>query len=111
MSDFSELPTALWVEAKLKELEQNCVFYHYIQKGNYASGIVMLKLNGLEGQCRLMTQQRNFISGHLEWTDALGEELIDEARADDYIQRAKQRDPDLWIIEIEDRALKNPFED
>ena len=31
----------------------------------------------------------------------------DEASVDDYVQRARQRDSDLWIIEIEDREARH----
>lgn len=107
----SALPTGLWVEGKLAELSQNCIPFYYIQKGNHASGLVMLKLNGLEGACRLITQQRNFMTDQLEWVSVQSDESIDESAADAYIQRTIARDPDIWVIEIEDRAMNNPFEE
>lgn len=107
MSD--RLPTALYVDAHLKTLTNNAVFYTFIQKGNSGSGIIMLKLNGMKGQVRLITQQRNFESNEMEWINALDKETIDEPDADAYIQRATQRDPDLWVIEIEDTEMNNPF--
>ena len=109
MSD--RLPTALWVDAHLKNLTDKAVYYHYIQKGNHSSGIVMLKLNDLKGQIKLLTQERNFMTDKLEWVDALGKEMVEEAEADAYIRRAVSRDPDLWVIEIEDSEMQNPFED
>lgn len=105
------LPTALWVEARLRKLEQDFVPHYYLQKGNYASGLVMVKSDGLKGFCRLYTQQRNFMSGELEWIDALDQEIIEYEKADAYIQRAIKSDPDLWAIEIEDKEMKNPFID
>lgn len=105
------LPTGLWLEAKLRELDTKAVSYYILQRGNHGSGLVILKLNGLQGLCRLITQQRNFMTGNLEWTNALDRDTADESAVDDYLTRARSRDPDLWIVEIEDRDMKNPFED
>ena len=109
MSD--RLPTALYVDAHLKNLTAEAKFYHFIQKGNHSSGLVVLKLNSLEGKVKLIIQERDFMTDQMAWAAALEEEIVDEPEADAYIQRAISRDPDLWVIEIEDRDMKNPFED
>jgi hypothetical protein len=103
------LPTALWVEAQLRPLNDNGIFYYITNKGNHASGVVMVKLNSLNGECALLIQQRDF-EGRLGWIHALGQETVEERKADEYIQRAISRDPDLWVIEIEDPERRNPFE-
>ena len=64
-----------------------------------------------EGRCKFLTQQRDFETDELVWVPALAEEMVDEAEADAYIQRAISRDPDLWVIEIEDKEMDNPFQD
>lgn len=108
--DNTRLPTALWVEAHLRRLTEQGQGYYIINKGNHASGIVLLKINALDGFCRLLIQQRDFDTDKLIWVGALKEEIVEEAKADDYIHRATARDPDLWVIEIEDREKNNPFE-
>ncbi|MCB1651563.1 MAG: DUF1491 family protein [Alphaproteobacteria bacterium] len=110
MADEGRLPTGLWVDAVLTPLNARGIFYYITQKGNHASGLVMLKLNGLRGRVRLLAQQRDFMSNKLEWVSALDQEEVAEADADSYINRAIQSDPDLWVIEIEDPEMQNPFE-
>lgn len=106
----ARLPTALWVEAILNTLAKNAMPYYFVQKGNHASGLVLLKLNGLKGQVRLLAQERDFMEDRLIWINALGEEMVEEKSADEYIQREVSRDPDLWVLEIEDETMRNPFE-
>ncbi|MEZ5813348.1 MAG: DUF1491 family protein [Alphaproteobacteria bacterium] len=105
----AQLPTALFVEGHLATLTTKGTFYYFIQKGNPSSGLILLKLNGLKGQVRLLTQQRDFMEDTLIWTNALDEETVEESKADAYIQRAISRDPDLWVLEIEDTEMNNPF--
>lgn len=111
METEARLPTGLWVEIHLRNLEAVGTYYYYIQKGNHASGLLLLKLNSTKGQISLLEQERNFETGKLEWVNALNEDHPAESAADEYIQRAIARDPDLWVIEVEDPELKNPFED
>ncbi|MEM7650795.1 MAG: DUF1491 family protein [Pseudomonadota bacterium] len=105
------LPTGLWMEIHLKNLTARAVPFYFVQKGNEASGLVLLKLNGMKGAVKLLTQQRDFEDNKLIWVNALDEETVEEAQADAYIQRAVDRDPDLWALEIEDENMNNPFED
>lgn len=100
----------LLIEATLKELTARGQGFYILQRGNYASGLIAVKLNALNGQCRLLVQQRNYLEDRLEWAPALQEETIPESEADSWIDRSKMRDPDLWVIEVEDRTMHNPFE-
>ncbi len=38
------------------------------------------------------------------WVRCLGSELVPKEAAEDYLARQWQFDPDIWIVEIEDRA-------
>ena len=105
-----QLPTALLVEGRLAALAARAVPYYFVQKGNPSSGLLLVKINGLNGHVRLLIQERDFVEDKLVWVAALDGEIIEEARADAYIRRAVSRDPDLWVLEIEDRAMHNPFD-
>lgn len=106
----ARLPTHLVVEIKLREITAQGLSYYIAHKGERMGGLILLKLSNMKGQCKLLTQQRD-LDGVLGWINALGEELIEERQADDYITRSTNRDPDLWVIEIEDREMNNPFMD
>lgn len=106
------LPAGLMVEAVLKNCDIHCIPYYIWQKGNHGSGVLMVKINTLNGQAKLVAQERNFLSDRLEWVNIFDpDETVDEARADERILKAKEFDPDLWVIEVEDKQGRNPFID
>jgi hypothetical protein len=96
------LPTELWVKAHVKRCSVAGVPMIVARRGDPHSGIVILKLNQFEAGCRVMSQMRD-LEGKLGWLEALDGALVPEAQADAYIARQAERDPDLWVIEIEDR--------
>jgi len=108
MSD-DRLPTELWVSAHLRRCSATGTPAVLVRRGEAERGSVLLKLNQLAAGCRILTQARD-LAGELGWLAALGGQLVAEAEADAYIARAVDRDPDLWVIEIEDRQGRHPFD-
>ncbi len=103
------LPTELWVKAHVRRCLAEGVPATVARRGEKMGGLVLLKLNQLNDGCRVLSQTRD-LEGRLAWLPALGGVLVEESEADSYIQRAVQRDPDLWVIEIEHRDGWHPFE-
>ncbi len=103
------LPTELWVQAHLRRWSVDAMPAALLRRGEPERGTVLLKLNQIEAGCRILTQARD-LDGRLGWLAALGGKLVAEAEADAYITRAIERDPDLWVIEIEDRNGRHPFD-
>jgi hypothetical protein len=100
----TRMPVHIWVEAEIRRLASEGYGVYVAARGDKTGGIVLQKISNLQGQCRLLIQQRE-LNGKLGWVDALGVEIADEKQADSYIHRATERDPDLWVIEIEDRSM------
>ena len=75
----------------------------------FRSGTLLLKINLLENGCRVLSQARD-LDGNLGWLGAFKGASVPEPEADAYIERAVSRDPDLWVVEIEDRKGVNPFD-
>ncbi len=78
------------------------------QKGDPDRGTITLLLNGLDGQVQVLTQQRDF-DGNLAWINPLRDSSLPESESETYLHRLAKRDPDAWILEVEDRLSRNPF--
>lgn len=101
----ARIPTHIWVEAELRRLSDLGVGVYVTARGDKTGGMVVQKVSDMNGQCRLLGQQRDLL-GKLVWINLLQDDVVEEQEADAYIKRAVERDPDLWVIEIEDRAMK-----
>lgn len=105
----SDLPVGLWVRAHVRRLSVQGTPVYIAHRGPEDSGTVLLKLNRLEAGCSVYSQARD-LEGRLGWLAAFGGQAVAEAEADAYIARAVDRDPDLWVIEIEGRTEGFPFD-
>lgn len=104
-----DLPTEIRVTALLRQCATRGVPAYVTHKGAPAAGTVAVKVVIRGKGCRLFNQSRD-MDGHIGWLDIYEGNIVDEPRADQYIQRAVERDPDVWVIEVEDTSGQNPFE-
>jgi len=102
------LPTDVFVMAHVRQANDSGAAAYVVRKGAKTGGTVLVKINQLDQGCRVLTQVRD-LDGNLAWMSAHKEALVTEADADAYIARAVARDPDLWVVEFEDRDGRNPF--
>lgn len=100
------LTTAIWVQAFLRTCEVRGQFGAIVHKGAEEAGALYIVINHLDGTHDLLAPapgaayddagERRFIRDvpvPVAWSD------ISERMA-----RRKKADPDLWIVEVEDRS-------
>ncbi len=63
---------------------------------------MLLKINRFEAGVTVFTQTST-LGDEPAWSRGTGPSPATEAEADAYIARPASRDPDLWVLEIEDR--------
>jgi hypothetical protein len=103
------LSTELWVQAHLRRCNSEGRFAAVLRKGDQWGGAVIVKLNLLDGTFKVLSQTRD-MEGRIAWLAAQQGALLAETDATAYIDRQVKRDPDLWVIEVEDKQGRNPFE-
>src|SRR5882672_7981714 len=94
------LKSAIYVQALIRRCEVAGAGAYLVRRGAEEAGAVFVKLNRLDGTCVVLSPARR--GEERVWMRPLGE-VTDEARAGDYFARQLRFDPDIWIVEIEDR--------
>ena len=97
----SRLKSGIFVRALIRRVEVAGAQAYVAKKGAEEAGAIFLKISKLDGTCTILNQAR-MGEGELVWSRPLGESC-DEARAAAYFEKQMKFDPDLWIVEIEDR--------
>jgi hypothetical protein len=97
------LTADFWVRAYLARLRLADIPAFVTARGDATAGAVLVKLATLDGRARAFQRSFDLITGERAWVVlAEGE----EAAVDAAIARQLRFDPDLWVIEIEDRAAR-----
>lgn len=95
------LTAGLWVSAYLNRLRLSDIPAYVMAKGDATAGAVLVKVATMDGQACIYERHFDLERDQRVWQImAQGAELDLDA----ILARARGRDPDLWIIEIEDRA-------
>ncbi|HLI12154.1 MAG TPA: DUF1491 family protein [Alphaproteobacteria bacterium] len=108
--DEARLATELWVQACIRRAGVDGIAVMVVRKGDPLRGSVLVKLNRFEQGCVVLAETRDARGGRA-WLRGTGPEPVAEADADAYIARNRNYDPDLWVIEIEDRQGRLPFDE
>ncbi|HEX4504258.1 MAG TPA: DUF1491 family protein, partial [Alphaproteobacteria bacterium] len=102
------IATELWVNAQLRRFSAVGTGAYLVRKGDTERGTVLVRLVERVGT-RILTQVRD-LNGRLTWMEVKDGAVLSNEDADAYVERAVNRDSDLWVIEVETRNGENPFD-
>ena len=95
------LTSDIWVSAYLTRLRLVNIQAFVVARGDATAGAVLVKLNTLDGKGRVFQRSLDMTTGARNWIELIAG---DELELDAAITRQRSYDPDLWVIEVEDRA-------
>lgn len=107
----ADLKTRIWVAALIRRAEVAGAFAVVVRKGNPDAGTVLVTVRVPNGQTTLYRPVRNMAGKRVWWPKGPAQ----ETDIMEYIVKRLEGDPDLWVVEIEDREgrhfLTDPIED
>lgn len=97
----ARLAAGLWVQAYMMRCQIEGIPVYVEARGDGTAGAVIVKLCTLDGQACAYERRYDLMRDTRTW-----EVLIEgpEGEVDAALSRARARDPDLWILAVEDRA-------
>jgi hypothetical protein len=96
------LSTDIWVGALIRRAELEGAYATVIRKGDARGGAVLVKaLDRRAGSAQLYAEAIRG-DGERVWMSPVA--ATEEATLDAYIDRAIRFDPDIWVVEIDDRT-------
>jgi len=95
------LSSDVWVAALIRRAEIGGAFATVARKGDARAGTVIVKVFDTSNRRARLYSEAFGPDGERLWMQPVESES--EAELDAYLQRQIRYDPDLWIVEIEDR--------
>ncbi len=95
------LSTDIWVAALIRRVELGGGYAVVVRKGDARAGSVLVKVMNRSDRTFRLYGEATRGDGERVWMrPALSEQ---ESDLDRYIERASRIDPDIWVVEVEDK--------
>jgi hypothetical protein len=96
----------IWVRAYLRRCQAEGVSVVIAKRGDEAAGAIFILVVRLDGTVRLFGPAPAGLVGSesdRRWINCMTADWVQPDEAKAYLERQRKFDPDLWIIELEDR--------
>lgn len=113
LSGCMRLKAQIWIQAYIRRCGSEGASAVVARHGDDDAGAVFIKINRLDGTCLLFSPAPAGLDGldsDRRWVACMSPDGVREQDADAYLGREREFDPDLWIIEVEDRRGRHFLE-
>jgi hypothetical protein len=97
----------VWVKAYLRRCQAEGVPIVIVRRGDEAAGAIFICIDRLDGTVSLYgPAPTGLVESETErrWVSCFGSRWVSVAEVDRYLAREREFDPDLWILEVEDKG-------
>jgi hypothetical protein len=108
------IKSEIWVRAYLRRCQAQGVPVVIARRGDEAAGAIFISIDRLDGTVLLYgPAPAGLIGSETErrWMSCFGSRAVSFIEVREYLARQREFDPDLWIIEIEDKAGRHFLDD
>ncbi len=95
------LSTDVWAGALIRRAELEGAYATVVKKGDARGGAVIVKAYNTDARTARLYTEATGQDGEPLWIQPVVSDS--ESELDAYIERQRRYDPDLWVVEIEDR--------
>ena len=109
------LKSAIFVQALIRRCETAGAAAYLLRRGAEEAGAVFIKLNRLDGTAELFAPAPQTAFDDARPADrafsrSFGKEPVPDQKVEDKLAKESRFDPDVWIVEVEDRAGRHFIE-
>ncbi len=100
------LKSGIWVRAYLRYCQAAGVPAVIARRGDEAAGAIFIVIDLLDGSVRLYAPAPAGLEGsetERRWVSSFGAKQVTRGETDIYLAREAGFDPDIWVIEVEDK--------
>jgi GMP synthase (glutamine-hydrolysing) len=106
----ARLKTDFWIQACVRRADRDGIAMAVLRRGDPHAGAVLVRVDMRAEGCIVWAQTRT-AEGEPAWFRGTGATPVPAETADAYIERHRARDPDIWVLDIDDRRGRLPFDD